>query len=116
MQINVEYFFRIIYDCFHGACFGSIGFVGFSAWLAHLWIGITVVGYLLSALALFSITYTTMRLFELRKREEQYYSTVIHPQGTATGDAHPRWQHIQSLAEGASASEWREAIIEADIM
>ena len=28
----------------------------------------------------------------------------------------PRWQHIESLADGTNASEWREAIIEADIM
>ena len=32
------------------------------------------------------------------------------------GGIHPRWEHIQSLLEGNTPSEWREAIIEADIM
>jgi hypothetical protein len=114
-QANVEYFFRFLYECFHGACYGSVGVAKFLAWLAHLWLWIVVLGYLLSVIALFVIVYSTMRLFELRKREEKYYSTLlIAPE--AEGGAHPRWEHIQSLAEGASASQWREAIIEADIM
>ena len=56
-----------------------------------------------------------MRLFELRKREEEFYSTVLVPP-EAAGGMHPRWEHIQSLLEGGSPSEWREAIVEADIM
>lgn len=114
-QANVEYWFRLLYECFHGACYGSPGLAGFLAWLAHLWTWITVLGYLLSVIALFVIIYSTMRLFELRKREEKYYSTLL-VEPDAPGGAHPRWEHIRSLAEGASPSQWREAIIEADIM
>ncbi|MHB8710116.1 MAG: hypothetical protein ACYC6X_01020 [Minisyncoccota bacterium] len=113
-QINVEYFFRLLYECFRGAC-GSIQTAGLSALLAQLWIWITIIGYILSVIGLFVIIYSTVRLFELREREEKYYSTVlVAPQ--AAGGAHPRWEHIQSLVEGASPSAWREAIIEADIM
>lgn len=115
MQANVEYFFRLLYECFHGSCYGSVSTAGFSAWLAHLWIWIIVIGYALSVIGLFVIVYTTMRLFELRKREEEYYSTLLLPPD-ATGGINPRWQHIESLINGATASEWREAIIEADIM
>ena len=32
------------------------------------------------------------------------------------GGANPRWEHIESLINTDSASQWREAIIEADIM
>lgn len=115
MQINVEYWFRLIYDCLRGACYGSSGGAEFSSWLTHLWLWIVVLGYALSVIALFVIVYSTMRLFELRKREEKHYSTLL-VEPDAPGGAHPRWEHIQSLAEGASQSEWREAIIEADIM
>ncbi len=116
-QANVEYFFRLLYNCFHGACYGgtSIGLQEFSAWLAHLWLWIIIVGYALSVAALFGVVYTTVRLFELRKREEEFYSTLlITPE--AAGGMHPRWEHIQSLVEGSTQSQWREAIIEADIM
>ncbi|MBU6388451.1 AC78 family protein [Patescibacteria group bacterium] len=114
-QANVEYFFRLLYECLRGACFGSIGFVGFSAWLAHLWIWITVIGYLLAVIALFVIIYCIVRLFELREREEKYYSTLLVPP-RAEGGTVSRWEHIQNLSEGSSPSEWREAIIEADVM
>lgn len=114
-QLNVEYWFRLLYECFHGACYGSPGAAGFLAFLAHLWLWITVIGYALSVIGLFVIVYATVRLFELREREEKYYSTLLlAPE--AAGGVNPRWQHIESLAGGASASEWREAIIEADIM
>ena len=31
-------------------------------------------------------------------------------------DVSPRWQKIEDLSNGTTSSEWREAIIEADIM
>ncbi|MDP2655725.1 MAG: hypothetical protein Q8P17_04365 [bacterium] len=113
-QANVEYFFRLLYDLIYGT-HASLNYDAFSAFVAHLWLWIIVIGYALSVFGLFVIVYCTVRLFELRKREEEFYSTVIAPKG-AMGGQHPRWEHIQSLLEGASPSEWREAIIEADIM
>ncbi len=115
MQANVEYWFRLFYECLHGACYGSVGISGFIAFLAHLWLWIIGIGYLLALIGLIVIVYATIRLFELRKREEEYYSTPIVPPEEA-GGTHPRWEHIQSLIEGNGPSQWREAIIEADIM
>jgi len=109
-QINVEYWFRLLYECLRGACYGGLS----DTWLVHLWLWIIGLGYAFSIAGLFVVVYTTMRLFELRKREEIYYSTVVPAQGTM--DVSPRWQHIVSLANGTGPSEWREAIIEADIM
>lgn len=113
-QLNVEYFFRLIYNCFHGAC-GSIETAGLSAFLAQVWLWIIIIGYALSIVGLFVIIYSTMRLFELREREEKYYSTVLVTP-SAAGGTHPRWEHVLSLLEGGNQSSWREAIIEADIM
>lgn len=112
-QFNVEYWFRLLYECLHGSCYGSMA--GFSSFLSHLWLWIVGIGYVLSVIGLFVIVYCTIRLFELRKREEEYYQTLI-PMSDTKGDTHSRWQHIESLIGGATSSEWREAIIEADIM
>lgn len=115
MQANVEYFFRLLYECIYGACYGSTDASGLKAWLAHLWVWITGIGYALSVIGLGVIVYCMMRLFELRAREEKYYKTLLIAPGKE-GSTHPRWEHILALAEGASASGWREAVIEADIM
>jgi len=112
-QTNTEYFFRLIYDCFHGTCYGSAA--GLLSFLSHLWIWIVYIGYALSIVALFVIVYCMVRLFELRRREEEFYETPLAA-AAEVGDEHPRWKHIETLAEGATESGWREAIIEADIM
>lgn len=114
-QINLESLSRTFQDCFQGVCYSSVDFPGFFAWIAHAWIWVIVAGYALAVLGLFGVMYTTMRLFDLRKREEKFYSTLlVSPE---TGEEAPsRWRHIESLAGGTSPSEWREAIIEADIM
>ena len=113
-QANVEYFFRLLYDLIYGA-HASLNYDSFTAFVAHLWLWIIIIGYTLAVVGLFVIVYCTMRLFELRKREEEFYNTpILPPEGK--GGMHPRWEHIQSLLEGNSPSEWREAIIEADIM
>jgi len=113
-QLNVEYFFRLIYEWIYGP-HGAVNYEGFSSFVSHLWLWITGIGYFISVLGIAVIIYATMRLFDLRKREEEFYSTVIVAPD-AEGGAHPRWEHIQSLLEGSSSSQWREAIIEADIM
>ena len=112
-QLNIEYLFRLIYDCFHGGCYVSLG--GFESLFANLWLWIIGIGYVLSVIALFVIVYCMVRLFELRRQEEEYYGTLILAPDAESG-GHPRWQRITELAEGTESSGWREAIIEADIM
>lgn len=114
-QANVEYFFRLLYDCFHGGCYGTPTLSTFAAFLAKLWLWIVAVGYVLSVIGLFVIIYCLVRLFELRKREEEYLGTLILAPDEISG-GHPRWQHIEALAAGHTQSEWRDAIIEADIL
>jgi len=113
-QLNVEYFFRLIYQWIYGP-HADFNYAGFQSAIAHLWLWIIYIGYIVSILSLIIIVYLTVQLFELRKREEVFYTTLIAPPEVAGGD-NPRWLHIQSLAESTSPSEWREAIIEADIM
>ena len=112
VQVNTAYLSELI----HG--FGIVGpsdYVALQAYMAHLWLWLIVVGYVLSVVGLIAIVYIIIRLFELRRREEAYYSTVITAPG-ATGGVNPRWQHIESLINATNPSHWREAIIEADIM
>jgi hypothetical protein len=113
-QSNTEYWFRILYDCLRGLCYGSLSVNEFFSFLTHIWLWIILIGYILSVVGLFFIVYITMRIFQLREREKEYYSTTIPEPGKET--ISPQWQRIESLAGGANASEWREAIIEADIM
>lgn len=111
-QANIEYFYRLVYNCLRGACFSS---GNFGALLSQLWFWIVIIGYLLALLGLGVIIYAMIQLFDLRKREEEFYGTLLVAPDAA-GGINPRWTHIESLAAGESMSDWRSAIIEADIM
>jgi len=112
--IDANYALRFPFEWTYGPQ-TLLNYAEFQSTLTHIWLWIINIGYILSVVGLFVIIYATIKLFELRKREELYYSTLIQSSETTSG-ANPRWQHITSLVDSASASEWREAIIEADIM
>lgn len=113
-QANVEYFFRLLYDCLHGGCYVSVNFSGASAFLAGIWLWVVLIGYALSIVALVVIVYCMIRLYALREREEHEYGQLL----VAPEAAHKntRWQHIEALIASENSSDWRQAIIEADIM
>ncbi|MEJ0053938.1 MAG: hypothetical protein WDN10_04430 [bacterium] len=110
--LNLEWWFRLIYEL----AFGSHSFssAGFGAFLSRVWLWVTVVGSIVAVLSLVVIAYCIMRLFELRKKESEALGPVIHL--AKDNGANPRWVHIQSLMDGANPSQWREAILEADIL
>jgi hypothetical protein len=113
-QLNVEWLFLTIYNLlFRGGA--TIDWSAFTNWVAGIWFWIVIIGYTLSVLALGVIVYITMRIFDLRHREEHFYTTLIEdPNAREAGN--PRWAYIQVLLEDTHPSKWREAIIEADIM
>ena len=113
-QLNTEYFFRLLYDCIHGGCYAHTNTTELQAFLAHLWGWIVIVGYILSIIGLFLIVYIMVRLFDLREREKEQYKPLELAQEQNLTD--PRWDHIEKLRESTSVSDWRQAIIEADIM
>ena len=113
-QVNVEYIFRLLYEWIYGS-HASVNYAALKTAIVQLWIWISYVGYILSIAGFFIIVYALVKLFELRKEEHTRYTTLAAPKETA-GAGSSRWQHIESLMTGTSPSQWREAIIEADIM
>jgi hypothetical protein len=115
-QLNVEYWFRLLYECLHGACYGNgVDTSQLSAAIAHLWLWVVAIGYGISAVSLVGIAYATIELFELRKREEEFYHTLIVP-AEEDQTASARWRHVESLRDSSAPNDWRSAILEADIM
>jgi hypothetical protein len=116
MQVEPLTFSSFFINLF--AFFGAPGTSTFAS-LAHLatniWLWIIVLAYLASFAGLGVIVWTLMRLFDLRKREQEYYGALlVAPEGAQRGS--PRFERIAELAASTNPSEWREAIIEADIM
>ena len=113
-QLNIEYFFRLLYAILSGTT-SQLDVPTIQILFAKAWIVLTIVGYGSSILGFGVLIFVLMRISELRRRENAFYTTLIAPP-VSTGQENPRWKHIQSLMEGTKTSEWREAITEADIM
>jgi len=110
--LNLEYWFREIYDLFFGG--GSVSLTEFGALLARVWAIVTILGIAIAILCLGLIAYCVVRLFELRQEEEEFYGPL--PEIAKDEAENPRWRHIESLMLSDRQSDWREAIIEADIL
>ncbi len=113
--LNLEYFFEAIYNLFHGGASVGVGFGGLLAWFGHIWLLVTILAYLFTLVAIGVLVYTTMRIYQIRKEEEPKYTTVTLEEEDRRVD-HARWAYIQQLIESGQESDWRSAIIEADIM
>jgi len=110
--LNLEYFFRLLYAL---ATNTTPPTADINILLISIWQFVIVVGYGLSALFLGLMVYFTMRFYQTQKAEEKKYET-IEPERALNEVKHARWQHIESLIESPTDSDWRQAIIEADIM
>src|SRR3989344_1602170 len=110
--LNLEYFFRLLYAL---ATNTTPPAADINTILISIWQVVIAVGYSLSALFLGLMVYFTMRYYQTQKAEEEKYET-IEPEHAEKEVRHARWEHIESLIESPTDSDWRQAIIEADIM
>ena len=115
--LNIEYFFRLLYELFFrgGSASGGIDTTGALSLISGIWLTVTILAYLFSLAAIGVLVYATMRLYQVRKDEEALYATRS---AAAEHEAveHSRWQYIMQLIKSGQESDWRQAIIESDIM
>lgn len=109
-QIDIERIFRVLYDLLTNAD-GSSGV----AFLRSIWDFLNFISIFLAPILLFGIIYATIRLNQVLKDEQDQFQDAVRRVGTAVkGDE--RWQRVMRLVNGDNPTEWRHAIIEADVM
>jgi hypothetical protein len=95
------------------------------SWVVDVGWGIIFTGMALSMVLLFLVIYTQIRLVQVEHEgfhgiEEHEHEAREHAHGpegeTAGGVIRTRWDDIFELSTSANESDWRRAILEADIM
>lgn len=112
--LNVEYFFRLLYEAIANLRTGTIG----GDWVAlasQIWILVTVISFFLSLAFLALLIHSFLRYHRVLASEASRFAT-IHPEVAEVERDHNRWGHIRTLIESPHENDWRQAIIEADIM
>lgn len=114
--LNLEYIFVAFYRAIHGIAPENI-----PSMLVALTDVIEKVGVVAALLFLIGIIYTHIRIEQIHhkahaKRHEETEKVLGHHSAVGGGAKNPRWEHILSLMTSASPSDWRQAIMEADII
>jgi len=84
-------------------------------WWENIWHITSSIAFLLTLMSIAILLYSTMRLRQIRHEEHHIYGTIEEEKLEQQVD-HARFAHVMSLIESAHESDWRQAIIEADIM
>lgn len=118
--LNLEYFFRLLYESRLGlAAEGATTPSFWSAiveWAAHTWSVLGLASFVFSLFAFFVLAYCTVRLYQIKEQEEHERWSDLDPIVAEHDKDHSRWAHIQELIESSQERDWREAVMEADIM
>lgn len=90
------------------------------SFLKHLFGYLTGISIVASIVFLVGIIYAVERLKQIRKREEEIYDTKVEPAYDATAVSDPalahRWDNVIKHIESENENDWKQAIIEADII
>jgi len=118
--LNLEYLFYQLYQWLHGSSSVSgPGVFNFSALISSLtilWVVITVLAYAVALGFLALLIYSTMRMYQVQDEEGLRYVTIADVGHAEDATEHHRWNHVRELIESPQDSDWRQAIIEADII
>lgn len=121
--LNLEYFFRLLYGARVDVTSSGVPeaprvsfFESYVDWFVGAWGVLGVVSFLFTLIAFGIIVYASMRLYQLRHQEDEEKYSTLAPEVAEKRKDHARWAHIRTLIESAHESDWRQAVIEADIM
>jgi hypothetical protein len=69
-----------------------------------------------SAAAIALLVFSTIRMHQIEAEENIKYATFKSEEQAEAETEHHRWKYVRELIESASPNDWRQAIIEADII
>ncbi len=114
--LNLEYIILLLVQGFGG---GVSFFAAIPAWVVGFVQAAMVLGVLLTILLLVLIVFVQIRLHQVEHEGFHLLEAKTHEHAEPEVEerpGNPRWQRIVELAAGANESDWRRAILEADIM
>ena len=112
--LNVEYFFRLLYEFLTQT--RGVSIQGDLLQVAgQIWLVVTALSVIVCIGLLIVFINSTIRYHQTLKEEQEKYATD-HPAHAEEERDHSRWAHVRALVESPHESDWRQAIIEADIM
>jgi len=111
--LNVEYFFRLLYEMVAQLRGGAP--LDLLAFASQVWLMVIILSILASIALLAVFIYSVLRYHQALEAAAPKFATLDSAHAEEQRD-HSRWAHVRALIESPHESDWRQAIIEADIM
>jgi len=97
--------------------YGSMAYDALKGFMSFL----VVISIPLSLFFLIGIVYCVEKLKRIRAKEALVFDAKVEPAieavaGSGNEDLSRRWEHVKTLVSSANPSDWRQAILEADIV
>ncbi len=113
--LNLDYFFRILYETILGVRAPGVQ-LDFWSLLAQFWLIVSSISFLISAGLLALFIYAFLRYKQVCAEDEPKYRTIHDTHEAIETVEQSRWRHVKELIESPHVNDWRQAIIEADII
>lgn len=113
--LNVEYFFRLLYELLMSPHTLTLSSGGLLVFASQVWLVVTALSLIVCVGLLWVFVSATIRYHQTLREDEERHAT-LHADHAEEERDHSRWDHVRELAASAHENDWRQAIIEADIM
>tara|TARA_B100000508_G_scaffold60333_1_gene47326 strand:- start:362642 stop:363232 length:591 start_codon:yes stop_codon:yes gene_type:complete len=118
--LNVEYIFYLIYSFLinGGNLVGEEEFFAseFYRQLVTIWNVFTFFATFVTLILLTIFIYSAYRLWQVRKADDKFFEDAVIVPDEEYEVEQSRWKKIEALYDRGGESNWRQAILEADIM
>lgn len=112
-SLNLEYIFARLYELLTGVHIDVSGVPSETFVIAK---GLAVLGIVLAAILLVGVAYVRIRTLQVEHAGfHGHHAAHVHHE-PAAAPKNERWEAVASLASSPNESDWRRAILEADVM
>jgi hypothetical protein len=111
-SLSIEYLFERIYCFILGECGPNVPAASLEAW----WESYTTIATLVSLVLATGVVYCIIRINQLMKLEREQFRAYVKSHGKKRSTVSDKWDDVERLASSDNPSDWRQAIMEADIL
>ena len=111
-QIDIQQIFSFIYY----AVTSGYGVNGIVEFFRTAWDFINFISLFLAPLLFFGVVYAVVRLHQVHKAEHERFHEAVQEAQHGIGKGNEKWQRIVDFVNTDNPTEWRHAVIEADVM
>lgn len=109
--LNVEYFLRLLYLL----STGRPSLSSLEVFMAQVWLMVNIIGYGIALGALWVLIFSILKKKQVEALDAERYTTLTFHEADHAVDV-SRLKHVKELMLSTNVNDWRQAIIEADII